>query len=107
MTIKQFAADPLTGALDLAEAVSVLVTKALPSDAERLERLKQRTPKIYARIRQSIIDKCVRYCKKRKLDRETATNYVRIQVYNLPEVEQWMFVDVVLEQLHFPNKTIS
>lgn len=41
--------DPITAALDAFSALSTLVGKALPSDEERLERLKINHPWLYAR----------------------------------------------------------
>lgn len=55
--------EPISAIADAVSAVSNLITKSLPSDEERLQRLKLNYPRIYARIRLHILKQGYRYLK--------------------------------------------
>lgn len=55
--------EPVSAIADAVSAVSNLITKSLPSDEERLQRLKLNYPRIYARIRLHILKQGYRYLK--------------------------------------------
>ena len=59
------ALDPITGIATAISDVSKLITKAIPSDELQAARFKQRSPLIYANIRERIHKKCLKQCRKR------------------------------------------
>ena len=91
--------------------ISKLITKALPSDEQQLAAFKIRSPRIYANIRTRMIKGFIRFCKKnysRYKDFnvngdggfQAVRDYVRACTYNLPESEQWLFVNAVCAALN-------
>jgi len=71
-----FSSDPISAISDAVTALSVMVGKAIPSDEERMARLKLRSPLIYARIRKRLYNMCRRELKHRwHQDIDSTVNY--------------------------------
>lgn len=56
-----YAMEPISAVSDAFTALFSLIGKSLPSDTERLERLKLNYPRIYFRIKQHILKQAARY----------------------------------------------
>ena len=68
--------DPVTGIAQAVSDFSLLITKAIPSDEYRMQQLHNRSPKIYARLRMWMLNKCRRHLRLRW--REDIDSYVEL-----------------------------
>lgn len=57
------AADPITAGFSFGEALTALITKAMPSDEQKLKAFEARFPDIYARVRLHILKQGYLYLK--------------------------------------------
>lgn len=101
--------DP-SGILTTIQDIALLITKALPSDEERLAAFKLRSPRIYANIQRRMLNGFVGYCR-RKFEGDYAktygqqavdkavTDYVELETDDLPITEQQLFISLTLAEL--------
>ena len=89
--------DP-TGITDSITVIAALLTKVLPSDEERLARLKLNSPRIYARIRQHILNQIIRECKHKGFNtKETVVDCALLYTTDLPQSEEILFCDLAVK----------
>ena len=77
--------------------IALLITKALPSDEERLSRLKLNSPRIYANIRQHILNQIIRECRHKGFNtKETVVDCALLFTTDLPQSEEILFSDLAV-----------
>ena len=77
--------------------IALLLTKSLPSDEERLARLKLNSPRIYANIRKHILNQIIRECRHKGFNtKETVVDCALLFTTDLPQSEEILFSDLAV-----------